>query len=219
MSNEELNQKYEELKAAHREQQFHVKKCQDLMPTLRKAEETMASQESIIKNFEDQIKEYLNSRNKAEEYECRIRLKQVMHEKEVLREKNNQLDTLFKMHEGVLPRGVVVELAKDPMLEHDPVELNHLKERASSLLQQIEHLSQNLEELTIYNEVTQKVRENDALNTRGFLEQDRLKKEIERNEDTAQRLEMQMVQLSKSASDQITELKNKILLKQAQKGL
>lgn len=179
----------------------------------------MASQESIIRSFEDQIKDFINSRNKAEEYECQIKLKQVTHEKELLREKNNQLDTLFKMHEGVLPRGVVQELAKDTMLQHDPVELNHLKDRAGSLLQQIEHLSQNLEDMNIYNDVNQKVRQNDAQNTKGFLEQDRLKKEIERQEDMAQRLEMQMVQLSKSASDQISELKNKILLKQAQKAL
>lgn len=211
-----MNQQYEELKAAHREQQFHIKKCQDLMPTLKKAQETMASQESVIRNFEDQIKEYLRNRNKAEEYECQMKLKHLSHEREILREKNNQLDTLFKMHEGILPRDVVQELTKDPILKHDPIELNHLKDRAGELLLQIERLSQDLEEINIYNEVSQKVRENDALNTRGFLEQDRLKKEIERNNDLAYRLEMQLIQLSKSASDQITELKNKILVKQSQ---
>ena len=215
----DLEERLTELKTAHREQQFHIKKCQDMMPTLQKAEETMASQESIIKNFEDQIKDFLKGRDKAEEYERQIKLKQVMHEKEVLREKNNQLDLLFKMNEGVLPKELVIELAKDPLLKHDPVELKHLKEQANLLLQQIEHLSQDLEEVTIFNEVTDRVRERDAMNTKGFLEQDRLKKEIERNAEKAQRLEMQMVQLSKSASEQIAELKNKILLKEAQRGL
>lgn len=190
-----------------------------MLPTLKKAEETMASQESIIKNFEEQIRDFLKSRDKAEEYDRQIKLKQVMHEKEVLREKNNQLDLLFKMNEGVLPKELVSELSKDPLLKHDPVELKQLKEQANVLLHKIEHLSQDLEEINIFNDVNKKVRENDALNTRGFLEQDRLKKEIERNAEKAQRLEMQLVQMSKAASEQIAELKNKILLKEAQKGL
>lgn len=186
-----------------------------MMPTLKKAEETMASQESIIKSFEDQIKDFLKSRDKAEDYEREIKLKQVTHEREVLKEKNNQLNLLFKMNEGILPKELVAELSKDPLFKNDPVELKHLKEQANMLLQQIEHLSQSLEEVNIFNDVSEKVRQRDAMNTRGFLEQDRLKKEIERNTEKAQRLEMQLVQMSKAASEQIAELKNKLLLKQA----
>ena len=217
--NLELDVKYGELKAAHKEQDFHLKRSEDLLPTLKKAEETMASQESIIRSFEQQIKDVLKNKNKAEDYERKLQYKQMMHEKELLREKNNQLDTLYKIHEGILPKEVVSKLSKDPFLQQNNSELKFLKEQAGDLLQQVEHLSKTLEDVWIHNDVEAKVRMNDAYNQSGFERREKLKREIDRQNEQAQRLEIQMIEMSKNYSEKISELKNNVMLRNLEKSL
>lgn len=179
----------------------------------------MASQESIIRNLESQIKDVLKNKNKAEDYEKRLQLKQLQHEREILREKHSQLDSLFKIHEGVLPKEVVHKLAKDPTIRSDNVELTVLKEQASSLLQQVEHLSKTLEEVWIHEDVNSKVKMRDATNKAGFDRREYLKREIERTNEKSQRLEIQLIEMSKTFSEQIADLKKQVVEAGLQKQL
>lgn len=179
----------------------------------------MASQESIIRNMEGQIKDILKNKNKAEDYEKKLQFKQLKHEREILREKHNQLDTLYKIHEGILPKEVVNKLSKDPVIKTDNVELTVLKEQAASLLQQVEHLSKTLEDVWIHEDVNSKVRMRDATNRAGFDRREYLKREIDRANERSQRLEIQMVEMSKSFSEKISEAKRQVVEANLQKPL
>ncbi len=179
----------------------------------------MASQESIIRNIEAQIKDILKNKNKADDYEKRLHFKQLQLEREILREKHNQLDALFKIHEGILPKEVVHKLSKDPVIRSDNIELTVLKDQAASLLQQVEHLSKTLEDVWIHDDVHAKVKMRDATNKPAFDRREYLKREIDRAQEKSQRLEMQLVEMSKTYSEQIADLKKQVLEASLQKPL
>jgi S-adenosylmethionine:tRNA-ribosyltransferase-isomerase (queuine synthetase) len=79
------------VKSASNEQEFHVKRMEDLLPQVKGLKDTIKQQEVIILNLQNVIKENIKNADVMHHKEVSVYLQKLRHDHEILQEKNKQV--------------------------------------------------------------------------------------------------------------------------------
>ena len=101
------------------------------MPQLLGLRETVRSQESIISNLEYSIKEELQRKDKSKMTQVDVNYQRLKNERNLLKEKDLQLQMLLGMNDGRLTREMVAQLKTEKYFQTDTAELRKLKATAN----------------------------------------------------------------------------------------
>ena len=128
---EKVSKSLKELKQARETQAFHLQRHEDQMPQLLGLRETVRSQESIISNLEYSIKEELQRKDKSKMTQVDVNYQRLKNERNLLKEKDLQLQMLLGMNDGRLTREMVAQLKTEKYFQTDTAELRKLKATAN----------------------------------------------------------------------------------------
>jgi len=144
-----LEKQVSTIKEAGREQQFHIKRCEDQIPTVLAQKETIKSHENIIKNLQKMLYEEVANtkelRDPVLEKEQLYLREQLVLERDQLREKHKQLKAMLDMNGGRVT-AAFLENMREESYQDNKEEIDELKNQQNSLMEEIERLSHRLRE-------------------------------------------------------------------------
>lgn len=193
-----------------------MQRHEDQMPTLLGLRETVRSQESIITNLEQSIKEGLSNKDKSKMTQIDVNYQKLKNERNLLREKDLQLRMLLGMNDGKLTREMVEDFKKDKMFSTESEPLRVLKGQANDLLGQIEHLSLQLNEKNVKDFVEDTYEKNvlsSQWNPEKIVEKENMMRRLDELDQRGDLMESELVELTRKSYQTISELKYNIMTK------
>ena len=193
-----------------------MQRHEDQMPTLLGLRETVRSQESIITNLEQSIKEGLAQKDKSRITAVDVNYQKLKNERNILREKDLQLRMLLSMNDGKLTREMVDNFKKDKMFSTDSDAQRILKAQANDLLSQIELLTSQLNEKNI-KDFVEDTYEKNALaskwNPDKVVAKQNQNRRLDELEQQGDLLESELVEITKNSFQTISDLKYNLMTK------
>jgi hypothetical protein len=210
---EKVSKSLKELKQARETQAFHLQRHEDQMPQLLGLRETVRSQESIISNLEYSIKEELSRKDKSKMTQVDVNYQRLKNERNLLKEKDLQLQMLLGMNDGRLTREMVARLKTEKFFQTDTAELRKLKATANDCLSQIEHYTTQLDERNIQTFVQETYEKNSGDNPTKIIAREGLRRKCDEVEQRGDILESELIELTKKNYKRISDLKYALMTK------
>eukprot|EP01017_Pseudomicrothorax_dubius_P006480 TRINITY_DN11849_c0_g1_i3.p1 TRINITY_DN11849_c0_g1~~TRINITY_DN11849_c0_g1_i3.p1 ORF type:complete len:444 (-),score=104.62 TRINITY_DN11849_c0_g1_i3:41-1372(-) len=208
----QLEGEIQAMKKAADEQKFHLTRCDDMMPAIAGMKETLASQESIIRNLQNMVQENLKKRDKFKQKEIDIHLNRYKHERSVLAEKHKQLKIILDQNGGSLPYDLYQKyMAENVTVEEDKEEIARLQEKGDMLLREMQQLTEELDDMTLRDEMDRRAEMNMSDPTVWREERLNYLSRIEHQESKAAVLERQIAVSTSENARTIADLKQKLL--------
>jgi len=132
-----------EMEKALQEQKFHSERYENKLARIKASRETIMSQEKVIKNLTDYIKEASSSGPKMTA-ELDMYLQDLNYKRTRLMEKHKQLQLMIEINDGKLPRDYLDNIQNEE-LEDNPEEVSRLKRQADSLMSRIQEVTNKLD--------------------------------------------------------------------------
>lgn len=132
-----------ELENAIQEQKFHGDRYNDKLARIKASKETIQSQEKLIQNLTESIKEGSKSGPKMTS-ELEMYLQDLGYKRTRLLEKHKQLQLMIELNDGKLPRDYLENIQSEE-LEDNPEEVSRLKRQADSLMSRIQEVTGKLD--------------------------------------------------------------------------
>ena len=140
---EKVKQSICELENALQEQKFHAERYNDKLARIKASKETIVSQEKLIQNLTESIKEGSKSGPKMTS-ELEMYLQDLGYKRTRLLEKHKQLQLMIEINDGKLPRDYLENIQNEE-LEDNPEEVSRLKRQADSLMSRIQETTAQLD--------------------------------------------------------------------------
>lgn len=140
---EKAKQSISDLEKALQEQKFHGDRYNDKLERIKASKETIVSQEKLIQNLTESIKEASKSGPKMTS-ELEMYLQDLGYKRTRLLEKHKQLGLMIELNDGKLPRDYLEGIQREE-LEDNPEEVNRLKRHADSLMTRIQEVTGQLD--------------------------------------------------------------------------
>ena len=131
------------MEKALQEQKFHGDRYDDKLDRMKASKETILSQEKMIQNLTEYIKEASKSGPKMTS-ELEMYLQDLNYKRTRLLEKHKQLRLMIELNDGKLPRDYLENIQNEE-LEDNPEEVSRLKRQADSLMSRIQEVTQQLD--------------------------------------------------------------------------
>ena len=131
------------LESALDEQKFHADRYNDKLERIKASKETIISQEKLIQNLSDYIKEASKSGPKMTP-EIEMYLQDMNYKRTRLLEKHKQLRLMIEINDGKLPRDYLENIQREE-LDDNPEEVSRLKRQADSLMTRIQEVTNQLD--------------------------------------------------------------------------
>ena len=132
-----------EMEKALNEQKFHGDRYNDKLNRIKASKETIVSQEKLIQNLTESIKEASKSGPKMTS-ELEMYLQDLGYKRTRLLEKHKQLQLMIEINDGKLPRDYLENIQSEE-LEDNPEEVSRLKRHADSLMARIQEVTGKLD--------------------------------------------------------------------------
>ncbi|KRX02075.1 hypothetical protein PPERSA_03137 [Pseudocohnilembus persalinus] len=206
----EIQKDIEEVKKAKQLQEFHMHRGEDLIPHIENLKNTIDSQESIIQNLQEHIQTHLKSQDRVTEKDLRVRIEQLQHEKQILTEKERQINEIYKINKGDLNYKQFMEFKKEEKISENPEEIKFFQRKNEKLLREIEELTKELEYINQEADTkrSQVANKNFDVQMDNF-DRNQIMFEIERQENAARSLQEQLIISSRKYGQELAELKIK----------
>lgn len=131
------------MEKAMNEQKFHSDRYNDKLDRMRASKETILSQEKMIQNLTEYIKEASENGPKMTS-ELDMYLQDLNYKRVRLLEKQKQLRLMIELNDGKLPRDYLENIQSEE-LEDNPEEVSRLKRQADSLMSRIQEVTKQLD--------------------------------------------------------------------------
>ncbi|EAS01999.1 hypothetical protein TTHERM_00500850 (macronuclear) [Tetrahymena thermophila SB210] len=203
----------ETVKLAIEQQDFHIQRAKDQLPLVQDLVQTIKSQESIINNLREIIQDKMKENDKMTSKELELKVKYLKHEREILQEKEKQIDAIYHLSEGgQIPFQHFEKLKKDEYIRENPLEIKKYRERCEVLLQQIEKNTLELDKLNMKEDILQRQNQLFYKDDQTQRNRELLLLEIESKQNQANILQEEIVRMTRTYAQEVAELKAKITL-------
>lgn len=125
------------------EQKFHGDRYNDKLERIKASKETIISQEKVIQNLTEYIKEASQSGPKMTS-ELDMYLQDLSYKRTRLLEKHKQLRLMIEINDGKLPRDYLENIQQEE-LEDNPEEVSRLKRKLDNLMSRIQEVTNQLD--------------------------------------------------------------------------
>jgi hypothetical protein len=199
------------IKEASEQQDFHIKRYEDIMPLVKQHKSAITSQECIIQNLQKIIKDGIRNADLVGNKETDLQLQRMKHDHEMLKEKNKQFKVLYEIHEGQLPMEIWDKVKKDDFIRDNPKEVGFYKKKSAALLKEVETISREMSDLEIKYEVNRNYQDKQRNDPTKKFDKDLIVYQIEALEGKAESMEKEIITTTKIQAATLSELKQKII--------
>jgi len=189
------------------EQKFHIDSSKDLLGPVKALRETIKSQEAIIQNLANAIKEGM-LKNPIDAKEKMLYLDDMRFHHNKLQEKHKQLKILIEMNEGRLPEDYLKKLQNEEFEDNKPM-MEKMKEESDCLMRELEDLTK---QLNVSKQ--ERVKNNEMGPDEQEWEDCRPKFEVEMHSmsQKARDIEREMLGVAAKHAEQVGNMKHQIMM-------